>query len=65
VRVLLGKGSVRCFICGLKRAVVGWCDPCRKSYDKQLLTGNQTILHSILWAAQRARSYERQRKAKR
>lgn len=62
---LLGKGSVRCGICNVPRAVIGWCDQCRKSYDRARLNDDGTVLASIMWAAKRARQFARlERKTK-
>jgi len=55
--VLLGKGRSLCAICNRRRAVIGWCDQCRKSYDRMHSTGDGTVLTTILWAARRARRF--------
>jgi hypothetical protein len=55
--ILLGKGRALCAICNRKCAVVGWCDACRKSYDRAHRSDDGTVLASILWAAKRARKF--------
>lgn len=54
--ILLGRGPNRCGICNLRRAVVGWCDECRKSYDRSAAR-DRTILASVMWGARRARRF--------
>jgi hypothetical protein len=53
----LGRGPVRCGICNRRRAVVGWCDDCRESYDRALRTDDGTVLATVMWAARRARRF--------
>ena len=61
---LLGKGRARCDICNRRVAVIGWCDDCRKSYDRALREDDGTILASVLWAARRARHFARKQPVK-
>jgi hypothetical protein len=47
-----------CSICRVRPgAPVGWCAPCRKSYDRSLQDGDGTILSTIMWAVKRARYF--------
>lgn len=46
-----------CQICGLKRAHIGWCEPCRKSFDQATKRDDGTIQAAIHWAANRARAF--------
>jgi hypothetical protein len=54
---LLGRGSRWCWLCQRRRAVVGWCDACRKSYDRMSETSDGTVLAALRWAARRARQF--------
>lgn len=53
----LGRGSNRCGICNRRRSVVGWCDECRKSYDRMTRTSDDTVLTTVMWAVRRARRF--------
>ena len=54
----------RCIVC-MERPLSGFifCDKCRKSWDRDA-EKDETFAAAIIWAAKRARKYERARKKK-
>lgn len=52
--------TIPCVVCRKRRASMLLCDPCGRSYDRDLKR-NMTLAGAIEWAAKRARRFALQK----